>query len=38
MATISDASDVLSALLKGGHSTVAGRLAGAFRNAGWPYG
>ena len=29
-----DASDVLSLLLEGGHSTVAGRLAGAFRNAG----
>lgn len=34
LATISDASDVLSALLDGGHSVVAGRLAGAFRNIG----
>ena len=34
MATIEDASDVLALLLEGGHSTIAGRLAGAFRNAG----
>lgn len=34
MATVKDASDVLALLLDGGHSTVAGRLAGAFRNAG----
>ena len=34
MATINDASDVLAVLLEGGHSTIAGRLAGAFRNAG----
>ncbi len=34
MATIKDASDVLALLLEGGHSSVAGRLAGAFRNAG----
>lgn len=34
MATIKDASDVLALLLDGGHSTIAGRLAGAFRNAG----
>ena len=34
MATIKDASDVLALLLVGGHSTIAGRLAGAFRNAG----
>jgi hypothetical protein len=34
MALIKDASDVLAVLLDGGHSTVAGRLAGAFRNAG----
>jgi len=34
MATIGDASDVLAVLLSGGHSTIAGRLAGAFRNAG----
>ena len=33
MATIMDASDVLALLLEGGHSTIAGRLAGAFRNA-----
>ena len=34
MATIKDASEVLALLLAGGHSTIAGRLAGAFRNAG----
>ena len=34
MVTIRDASDVLALLLEGGHSTIAGRLAGAFRNAG----
>lgn len=34
MATVKDASDVLALLLEGGHSTIAGRLAGAFRNAG----
>jgi Fic/DOC family len=34
MATVKDASDVLALLLAGGHSTVAGRLAGAFRNNG----
>jgi len=34
MATVRDASDVLTLLLEGGHSTIAGRLAGAFRNAG----
>lgn len=34
LAAITDASDVLSHLLEGGHSTVAGRLAGAFRNIG----
>jgi hypothetical protein len=34
MATVKDASDVLALLLAGGHSTIAGRLAGAFRNAG----
>jgi hypothetical protein len=34
MASVRDASDVLAVLLAGGHSTVAGRLAGAFRNAG----
>jgi len=31
---VRDASDVLERLLEGGHSTVAGRLAGAFRNIG----
>lgn len=34
LAIIRDASDVLALLLEGGHSTVAGRLAGAFRNIG----
>ena len=34
LAAITDASDVLSHLLEGGHSTVAGRLTGAFRNIG----
>lgn len=34
MATLKDASEVLALLLKGGHSTIAGRLAGAYRNAG----
>jgi fido (protein-threonine AMPylation protein) len=34
LATIRDASDVLARLLDGGHSTIAGRLAGAFRNSG----
>lgn len=34
MAAISDASDMLALLLEGSHSTIAGRLAGAFRNAG----
>ena len=34
LASITDASDVLGRLLEGGHSTVAGRLAGAFRNIG----
>lgn len=32
--TISDASGLLARLLEGGHSTIAGRLAGAFRNIG----
>lgn len=32
LAQISDASDVLTILLKGGHSVIAGRLVGAFRN------
>lgn len=34
LAMIRDASDVLTRLLEGGHSKVAGRLAGAFRNIG----
>ena len=34
LAMVQDASDILSVLLKGGRSTVAGRLAGAFRNIG----
>lgn len=34
LSMISDASEVLAVLLDGGHSTVAGRLAGAFRNIG----
>ncbi|MCH9828465.1 MAG: Fic family protein [Gammaproteobacteria bacterium] len=34
LSAVTDASDVLSRLLKGGHSTIAGRLAGAFRNIG----
>jgi hypothetical protein len=34
LATIRDASEVLNSLLEGGHSTIAGRLAGAFRNIG----
>ncbi len=34
LAMIRDASEVLARLLEGGHSTIAGRLAGAFRNIG----
>jgi hypothetical protein len=34
LAAIRDASQVLSRLLEGGHSKIAGRLAGAFRNIG----
>jgi len=34
LAMVHDASDVLTILLSGGHSVVAGRLAGAFRNIG----
>ncbi len=34
LAMIHDASDLLSRLLDGGHSTIAGRLAAAFRNIG----
>jgi len=34
LAMISDASEILHKLLEGGHSTIAGRLAGAFRNIG----
>ena len=36
LAIIRDASEVLALLLEGGHSSVAGRLAGAFRNVGRP--
>jgi hypothetical protein len=35
LAMVQDASDLLSRLLDGGRSTVAGRLAAAFRNIGW---
>ena len=34
LSTVSDASEILHKLLEGGHSTIAGRLAGAFRNIG----
>lgn len=34
LATITDASELLEKLLEGGHTTIAGRLAGAFRNLG----
>ncbi len=34
MAMVKDASDVLTILLEGEHNTIAGRLAGAFRNTG----
>lgn len=34
LAAIADASEILGPLLEGGHSRVAGRLAGAFRNIG----
>lgn len=34
LSMVSDASEVLERLLEGGHSTIAGRLAGAFRNIG----
>ncbi|MEP6549425.1 MAG: Fic family protein [Gammaproteobacteria bacterium] len=34
LAMIRDASEILSGLLSGGHSKIAGRLAGAFRNIG----
>lgn len=34
LATISDASEILPRLLDGGHSLIAGRLAGGFRNIG----
>ena len=34
LALIGDSSEVLTILLNGGHSTIAGRLAGAFRNIG----
>lgn len=36
LATIKDASDVLAHLLDGGHSVIAGRLAGAFQRVGRP--
>ncbi len=34
LSMIADSSEVLGTLLEGGHSTIAGRLAGAFRNIG----
>lgn len=34
LAMISDSSEILTILLDGGHTTIAGRLAGAFRNIG----
>jgi hypothetical protein len=34
LSMVRDASEVLTRLLEGGHSTIAGRLAGAFRNIG----
>ena len=34
LSTVHEASEVLNRLLDGGHSTVAGRLAGAFRHIG----
>lgn len=34
LAMVRDASDILTQLLEGGHSIIAGRLAGAFRNIG----
>ena len=34
LSTVKDASEILAPLLEGGNSTVAGRLAGAFRNIG----
>lgn len=34
LAMVRDTSEVLDRLLEGGHSTIAGRLAGAFRNIG----
>jgi len=34
LSMVSDASQILHKLFKGGHSTIAGRLAGAFRNIG----
>ncbi len=36
LASVRDASGLLARLLEGGHSTIAGRLAGAFRNNGQP--
>lgn len=34
LSMVTDASDILSVLIKGGHSVIAGRLIGAFRNIG----
>lgn len=34
LSRVRDASEILDRLLEGGHSTIAGRLAGAFRNIG----
>lgn len=34
LSMITDASELLARLLEGGHTTIAGRLAGAFRNIG----
>lgn len=36
LAAVPDGSELLEQLLEGGHSTIAGRLAGAFRNIGRP--
>lgn len=35
LAMVRDSSEILHALLEGGHSTIAGRLCGAFRNIGY---
>jgi len=34
LSIIADASKIIAKLLEGGHTTIAGRLAGAFRNIG----